>query len=594
MTIEKQQQKIIQNIDSILNKKIITDEEIKTQLNDLVRDVENDFFMVVVLGEFKRGKSTFINSLLGANLLPTDVLPETAVISAIAYNDTPGVEAVYQDGTTEKNTLDAAYLNRFSANGPSNEYQNIKYLKINYPADILKNHLILVDTPGVDDLNEQRCDVTYNFIPKANVILFLLDAKSPLKETEMEFIEEHILPMGLDNIIFLINKYDNVDDEEDEDYLAKVKNRIQSAFSKEHSNILKKLRIYPISAKWALKGIINHDKRFLDASGVIPVYNTIRQMAFDGDVELIKLKQWENRYNQLLQRQIHKLEGQKALQSANINTLQEAAKNLKNILNEHQLDSNIIEEFVNHEKKDIDSMIDKSIMYFYDRLNEDITDNVRFYKGLDFKDYVEQRISKQLKREMENWVAVYSPHINQLLNKLENEISKGISYKFNQRIILKVTGENQEISSSFSFHITAQDVSNATVQAGALTAGGAGLMMLIGGPAIMPFISMAAFPFLQRKFLENKLNIAKEEIIPDIQNQLFEAIAKLKKAIHDRVDFQCEQMVNNAKKAYEILLEDFSREIQRQIQEKENTNADLHDEITKISKQIRLLEQYIQ
>lgn len=594
MTIEKQQQKIIQNIDSILNKKIITDEEIKTQLNDLVRDVENDFFMVVVLGEFKRGKSTFINSLLGANLLPTDVLPETAVISAIAYNDTPGVEAVYQDGTTEKNTLDAAYLNRFSANGPSNEYQNIKYLKINYPADILKNHLILVDTPGVDDLNEQRCDVTYNFIPKANVILFLLDAKSPLKETEMEFIEEHILPMELDNIIFLINKYDNVDDEEDEDYLAKVKNRIQSAFSKEHSNILKKLRIYPISAKWALKGIINHDKRFLDASGVIPVYNTIRQMAFDGDVELIKLKQWENRYNQLLQRQIHKLEGQKALQSANINTLQEAAKNLKNILNEHQLDSNIIEEFVNHEKKDIDSMIDKSIMYFYDRLNEDITDNVRFYKGLDFKDYVEQRISKQLKREMENWVAVYSPHINQLLNKLENEISKGISYKFNQRIILKVTGENQEISSSFSFHITAQDVSNATVQAGALTAGGAGLMMLIGGPAIMPFISMAAFPFLQRKFLENKLNIAKEEIIPDIQNQLFEAIAKLKKAIHDRVDFQCEQMVNNAKKAYEILLEDFSREIQRQIQEKENTNADLHDEITKISKQIRLLEQYIQ
>ena len=103
MTIEKQQQEIIQNIDSILNKKIITDEAIENQLNDLARDVENDFFTVVVLGEFKRGKSTFVNSLLGADLLPTDVLPETAVISAIAYNDTPGVEAVYQDGTTEKN-----------------------------------------------------------------------------------------------------------------------------------------------------------------------------------------------------------------------------------------------------------------------------------------------------------------------------------------------------------------------------------------------------------------------------------------------------------------------------------------------------------
>lgn len=594
MTIEKQQQEIIQNIDSILNKKIITDEAIENQLNDLARDVENDFFTVVVLGEFKRGKSTFVNSLLGADLLPTDVLPETAVISAIAYNDTPGVEAVYQDGTTEKNSLDATYLKRFSASDPSNEYQNIKYLKINYPADILKNHLILVDTPGVDDLNEQRCDVTYNFIPKANVILFLLDAKSPLKRTEMEFIEKHILPMGLDNIIFLVNKYDNVDEEEDENYFEILQNRIQSAFSKDCKDTLKTLRIYPISAKWAMKGIVDHDKRFLDASGIIPVYDMIRKMAFDGDVEQIKLKQWKNRYNQLLQHQIHKLKGQKALRSANIDTLQEAAKNLKSILNEHQLDSNIIEEFANHEKKDIDSMIDKSLIYFYERLNEDITDNVRFYKGLDFKDYVEQRISKQLKREMENWVAVYSPHINQILNKLENEISKGISYKFNQRVILKVEGENQEISNSFSFHITAQDVSNATIQAGAITAGGAGLMMLIGGPVIMPFISMAAFPFLQRRFLENKLNIAKEEIIPDIQNQLFEAIAKLKKAIHDRVDVQCEQIVNNAKKAYEILLEDFSRDIQRQIQEKENTNADLHDEIEKISKQIGLLEKYIQ
>lgn len=593
MTIEEQKQEIVRNINSILNKAIVTDGEIKAQLTELAGDVENDFFMVVVLGEFKRGKSTFINSLLGAAILPTDVLPETAVISAISYSDTPGVDAVYQDGTIEKNSLNEVYLKKFSANDPSNEYQNIKYLKISYPADILKNHLILVDTPGVDDLNEQRCDVTYNFIPRANVILFLLDAKSPLKKTEMDFIEEHILPMGLDNIIFLVNKYDNVDEEEDEYYFENLKNRLWSAFSKEQQNTLKELRVYPISAKWAMEGLINHDKRFFEASGIIPVSDMIRKMAFAGDVEQIKLKQWENRYNQLLQEQIHKLELQKALRRADIDTLQKVAENLKKLLNEHQLDSNIIEEFVNHEKKDIESMIDKSIMYFYDRLNEDITDNVRFYKGLDFKDYVEQRISKQLKREMENWVASYSPHINQLLNKLENEISRGISYKFNQRIILRATEGNQEIANSFSFHITAQDVSNATVQAGAVTAGGAGLMMLIGGPVIMPFISMAAFPFLQRRFLENKLNIAKAEIIPDIQDQLFAAISKLKNAIHDKVDLQCEHMINNAKQAYGILLEDFGRDIQKQIQEKENTNADLHCELTKLSEQISLLEQYI-
>lgn len=180
------------------------------KLEELKRDIKNDFFVVVVLGEFKRGKSTFINALIGNDLLPTDVLPETATINALIYNEKPELEIIMQDGSVEQGQVERSFFERFSAKNQTEECSKIKYLKIGYPFKLLNNNVVIVDTPGVSDLNEQRCDVTYNFIPKANAVLFLLDANSPLKKSEIDFIEEKLLAQCIDNIIFLVNKYDNV------------------------------------------------------------------------------------------------------------------------------------------------------------------------------------------------------------------------------------------------------------------------------------------------------------------------------------------------------------------------------------------------
>ena len=85
-------------------------------------------------------------------------------------------------------------------------------------------------------------------------------------------------------------------------------------------------------------------------------------------------------------------------------------------------------------------MADKSLVFFQRRLTESVTDNVNFYKGSDFKEYVESRISRMVQREMENWVASYSPHVDQLLRAMEQEISRGLTYHFNQSIRVETTG----------------------------------------------------------------------------------------------------------------------------------------------------------
>ena len=105
------------------------------QLKELTVFLEKENFTVVVLGEFSRGKSTFINALLGKSLLPMDVLPETAVLSALLYGDEPEATIIYCDGHRERGQADGQYLSQFSAQ--SGRHEDISYIQLKYPAHIL-------------------------------------------------------------------------------------------------------------------------------------------------------------------------------------------------------------------------------------------------------------------------------------------------------------------------------------------------------------------------------------------------------------------------------------------------------------------------
>lgn len=199
------------------------------KLEELEQDIQNDFFLIVVLGEFKRGKSTFVNALIGERLLPADVLPTTATINALMWDSNRVTQVMKNNGIIENGKSTLEYLSHFSAD-KNIDVQSIKYLKIGYPSDLLKNSVVIVDTPGVSDINEQRVQVTYDFIPKANAVVFLLDATSPLKRSEKEFIDEQLVKIGIDRILFVANKFDDIEEEEAESVLRDIERRLFTAF----------------------------------------------------------------------------------------------------------------------------------------------------------------------------------------------------------------------------------------------------------------------------------------------------------------------------------------------------------------------------
>ena len=465
------------------------DELSNRSLYSLQRDIDNNFFTVVVLGEFKRGKSTFVNALLGTPLLPMNILPETATINAIMYSENPQLSVVYMDGRQEAGEPTYEFLQNFSAQKNNEERLNkIKYIKIGYPLDILKNRIVLVDTPGVSDLNQQRCDITYRFLPKANAVLFLLDANSPLKKSEKEFIEKQLFPLGLKDIVFLVNKYDCIDEEEeDDDFLDEIKARLSETFHVgEKGAALDDIILYPLSARDALDGIAENDLNRVKASGLPEVQESLRKILNHGDLENKKIKSYQMRLQNILSHAIRSLKSLRTLKKMDIDTLKKACDSLESIQAERIRNEKNIRIYAEHNKENICMMADKSILYFQKRLSEEIIASVETYRGEDFKEYVEQNVMRRIRYNLESWIRTYSACIDTSLTKMSQEMAHGISWYFKTKIRIETRKKGKLRPIQEILSVEADDVSVLDTQIRIAAGVGYVGLLAIMGSTIMP------------------------------------------------------------------------------------------------------------
>jgi ribosome biogenesis GTPase A len=211
--------------------------------HDLVKKLDEDRFHLVVVGEFNHGKTTFVNSLLGEAALATGVTPTTAAIHHLRWADAPEAAVVYASGRREPIPFGDA--KKFAVGGGTIA-EDVDYLEIGYPAKLLKERILLVDTPGVNDLSHQRADITYSYIPRADAVLFLLDAGQILKESERVFLNDKLLKASRDKIVFVITKWDLLSAEERTEALAYAKEQL--------AKLVKDPVVFPVSAENALAG----------------------------------------------------------------------------------------------------------------------------------------------------------------------------------------------------------------------------------------------------------------------------------------------------------------------------------------------------
>lgn len=197
-------------------------------IGDTVEKVAKEHFEVAIVGEFKRGKSTLINALLGQEVLPADVLPATATLNRVTYSETPYVMVEYKDGGTERVDINklADYVTKLSYESEM-KAETVKQATVYYDTSFCKNNVDIIDTPGLND-DEQMTNVTLSILPEIDAAVFVISANSPFSQFEKEFLEKKMLSSDMGRIIFAVNCFGTFSKEDEDRIVETVEKRIGS------------------------------------------------------------------------------------------------------------------------------------------------------------------------------------------------------------------------------------------------------------------------------------------------------------------------------------------------------------------------------
>ncbi len=250
-------------------------------------------FSVGILGEFKRGKSTVINSLLEEEIVPADVVPTSATMNRITYDLERHAEVLMKDGSVKHIEVEelADYVTKLDETKEATA-ANVEEAIVYYPCKFCQNGVDIIDTPGLND-DERMNRVTEEIIPKLDAVIMVLVAGSPFSMSEAEFVRNKVMASDLGKIIFLVNKMDMIRKaSEKERLLADIKERIRTAVldkmaevygkdSKEYHDVEMKLgaiQVYPFSALDALEGKQEGDQELIEKSGTIEFERALTKM----------------------------------------------------------------------------------------------------------------------------------------------------------------------------------------------------------------------------------------------------------------------------------------------------------------------------
>jgi ribosome biogenesis GTPase A len=190
---------------------VASNSRLREKLLSLKRKLASDQLNLAVLGQMKRGKSSFINALLGADILPTGVLPVTAVITQIKYGQVPSAGILYTTGAREIVDLNALADYITESGNPGNKKQ-VASAEIAYPSLFLKCGIVLIDTPGIGSTHVQNTRTTESYLENVDAGIVVLSVDPPITEIESHFLRN--AKEDIPKLFFILNKIDLASAEE--------------------------------------------------------------------------------------------------------------------------------------------------------------------------------------------------------------------------------------------------------------------------------------------------------------------------------------------------------------------------------------------
>ena len=239
-------------------------------LQQLVDLVQSDAFKVLVLGEFKRGKSTFINAILGDEILPAYAKPCTAIINEVKWGEARRALLHYAQPVDAQpispQEVAVEELEKYIViQDDVRESQENRFDKVElfWPLPLCENGVEIIDSPGLNE-HDIRQKITMDYLSRVDAILFVLSCEALASKSELDVIDNILKPTGHEDIFFICNRFNMIREKEKAD----VK---EYGISRLAPRTRGPERVFFISALDALEGRVENDEERVKNSGIIQV-----------------------------------------------------------------------------------------------------------------------------------------------------------------------------------------------------------------------------------------------------------------------------------------------------------------------------------
>ncbi len=539
------------------------------ELNELSDKISAEKFYLVILELFKRGKSSFVNSLLGEPVAPSGVVPLTAIITLIEFGEEKKAEIFFEDGKIQ--TVEASSVKEYIAEELNpNNVKKVTKVVIYKPSGLLKS-LTIIDTPGVGSSLEHNSQTTLQFVNKIDAAVFLLSGDLPISKAEVDFLQN--LRAIAPKIFFVLNKIDLLQAEE----LNELINYNKSVLN----NICKvDYEFFTVSSKLALEGKIKNNAALVEQSKILEVENGLLDL-INSQKEKILAQSTNKRFLRII-------EEAENLIRFKINSLK---------LPVNELDARL-ERFskslsaMNEDKEEFDILMEgkiKKLQEFVSDETEKLGDTLINNTKKDFAENLESYIEQIRTGDLDDFQRKYFSEIESEFDKMKTAIEKEAIIRFKNLLKKYVESSNNFLSeflnnltelTQFKFENLA-DTFNLDIYTGF-------------------YFNFSAEPIplgVGNKNIRNKLPkaILKRAAIDKISKNIIERItantANIKYDINYKIQESFLQFKFDLNRKTESVLRNIEKILKQTIAEKQKTEKELSEEIEKYEEKLRRIEE---
>ncbi len=446
------------------------------------KNLRHGVFRLLVLGDMKRGKSTFLNALIGENLLPSDVNPCTALLTVLRYGNDKSVTVHFKDGKSPQRLDFKSFKQQYTI--PPGEakqleqekreaFPDVDYAVVEYPLPLLQKGVEIVDSPGLND-TESRNELSLGYINNCHAILFVLRASQPCTLGERRYLENYIKGRGV-SIFFLINAWDQVResliDPDDEEELQEASHRLRQVFKANLAEYcvvdghdIYEERVFEISAIQALRRRMKDASASLEGTGFSEFLGALNTFLTQ-ERAISELRQARTLARQTAKRVREAIERRLPLLDGDVNELKQR---LSSVEPEFKALTNIRDRFKDDIKRMRDTkaraIADSFRAYVLNLGNTFETDFLRYQPDIKFGNFIDQSkrsaFETRLKQAFEQYIndklAAWSLTAEQEMNTAFAQLAQsaaqyGADYtKVTNKITEKLTGQQIPVGSNTS------------------------------------------------------------------------------------------------------------------------------------------------